>query len=283
MPIQDRFCLAALGSHGRLRDCRGAAAPYSRFGRVPAAVALLAAVTVLVSELGATRPAGAAEAIYLSWDGCRSGSQNQSNHNFACDQDGTAQELFVEFTMPQAADNVIAIEVVIDIQHASQTLPDWWRFDEGGCRVGKVTADVLFPAGCVNMWQPNSDQVIGGFADYVTSQPHGQPSQARLRVTLAVYTPYAVTLDASTMYAAARIVLHDDNTTGAPVCAGCGEPACLVLNSILVGRIAGSLLLEAPGSNNGNWVTWQGGSGANCAAVPVRKHTWGEIKSLYRQ
>ena len=287
MPIQEGSCAAYPDVSGRfLRWPRerpaGSASP--RSGHVPAVAALTTVATLVVSILVMTGPAGAAEGIYLSWDGCRAASQNQSNRNFACDQNGTQQELFVEFTMPQAADNVVAIETVIDIQHANQAMPDWWRFDEGGCRAGPtVSADVLFPAGCANMWQPNAEQVVGGIADYVVSLPHGLASQARLRVTQAVLTEYALTVDATTMYAAARIVIHDDNTTGVGACAGCGEPACLVLNSVLVGRIAGSYLLQTPGPNNANWVTWQGGSGADCAAVPVRKQTWGMIKSLYRQ
>jgi len=27
---------------------------------------------------------------------------------------------------------------------------------------------------------------------------------------------------------------------------------------------------------------WQGGAGADCAAVPVRRTTWGAVKALYR-
>ena len=40
--------------------------------------------------------------------------------------------------------------------------------------------------------------------------------------------------------------------------------------------------LETSGPSHANWVTWRGGSGADCAAVPVRARTWGQIKSLYR-
>src|SRR5262245_32703618 len=85
----------------------------------PFRAGLAAVATVLASVSGPARPAVAAEGIYLSWDGCRAASESKSNRNFACDLNGTRQELFVEFIMPQAADNVIAIEIVIDIQHAN--------------------------------------------------------------------------------------------------------------------------------------------------------------------
>ena len=256
------------------------------------------AIVLVVALLGLARPVGAAEGIFLSWDNCGAGAN--ANKTFACDTDDGQQVLFCEFTMPQAADSVVAVEIVIDIQHASSTLPDWWRFDEGGCRVGTIlSADAEFAGtGCTDMWlgaKNDGGMVVGGFADYITSQPRGQASQARLRVALAVTTQYAVTLDGTTRYAAARVIIRNDKTAGGSGCPGCVEPACLVLNQVLIGRVAGSedfceqtplpqsdFCLVTPGAVNANWATWQGGAGANCAAVPVRKRTWGEIKSLYR-
>jgi hypothetical protein len=42
------------------------------------------------------------------------------------------------------------------------------------------------------------------------------------------------------------------------------------------------VLLSRPGAADGNWARWQNESNADCTAVPVRRATWGGIKSLYR-
>jgi hypothetical protein len=59
-----------------------------------------------------------------------------------------------------------------------------------------------------------------------------------------------------------------------------------VLNSIEVERTAGApggnILLQSPGPGNANWAQWNGGQGADCALVPVRKVTWGRVKGIYR-
>ncbi len=231
------------------------------------------------------RPAHAAEGLYLTWNDCYLGA-HETVHSFACDSDEGEHELYCAFTMPQAADNVVAVEIVVDIQHTSPSLPSWWRFDEGGCRQGNIQAtfDFTGKTACRDMWAGGPLPPIGGVADYITSQPRGLPSQARLRVTAAVLQGNAFSLNGSDTYYAARIILKNAGTV-TPSCPGCPEPACLVLNSIVIGRVQGTpggdLFLQAPGAGNANWALWQG-SGANCAAVPVRKRAWGEIKSLYR-
>ena len=59
-----------------------------------------------------------------------------------------------------------------------------------------------------------------------------------------------------------------------------------MLNSIIIGRQDGSpggnFFLQTPGPGEANWARWQGGGGANCAAVPVRNRAWGQLKGLYR-
>jgi hypothetical protein len=88
------------------------------------------------------------------------------------------------------------------------------------------------------------------------------------------------------MYYAARLTVRHTKTVGDMACSGCLDGACLVLNSILVGRLAGSsggdYTLQTAGSGDANWARWQGGGGANCAAVPVRNRAWGQLKGLYR-
>ena len=262
-------------------------APARPTGGRPASrhLAATAVAVGLVSMVLCPVAARAAEGIYLSWNDCVRGSYT-SNLNFSCNTNVGQGELYCAFTMPQPADNVVAVEIVVDVQHASAALPDWWRLDPGGCREGVIldaAADFPGRTACLDMWQGAATPAIAQVAGYKPTEPRGADSQARIKVTGSVLPQYAVSVDGTSMYYAARIILKYDKTVGAGSCAGCSEAACLVLNSILIGRLAGGdLFLQTPGAGAANWALWRGGAGANCAAVPVRNRAWGQLKGLYR-
>jgi hypothetical protein len=257
----------------------------------PALLCAAAGLTLALSLSGPGVPAArAAEGIYMTWDDCFQGPSATSNRAFACNSNSGQSELYVAFTMPQAANNVIAVEIVIDLQHASVALPDWWHLEPNGCRGNELTLDAAasFPgrSACTNMWQGAGTPAIAQVADYIPSQPGGAASQSRIKVTASVLPSDARILDATSMYYAARLTLKNTKTVGDMACTGCSDAACLVLNSILVGRLAGSVggdyFLQTAGAGDANWARWQGGSGANCAAVPVKNRAWGQLKGLYR-
>lgn len=246
--------------------------------------AILAAT--LLACLLASRSAVAGEGIYLNWNDCVLGATHTSNLDFACGTNSGSNDLFCAFTMPQAADNVVAIDVVVDIQHSGSSLPDWWRLDVGGCRQGNLQATPN-PGGrsaCVNMWQGTG--AIAGVQAYLPTEPRGGDSQARIKVSVNVLPAQAVSVDGTSMYYGVRLTLINDKTVGPGSCQGCDQAACLVLNSIQVGRLpnssGGDYFLQTPGVVDANWARWQGGNGADCAAVPVRNRAWGQVKSLYR-
>jgi hypothetical protein len=270
-------------NHARHPDLQGHIPRRRAHGSCTAGMALAAA---LVAWALTPRPAAAAEGLYLTWNDCYLGASQTSNRVFACLDDTGDNQLFCAFTMPQAADKVVAVEIVVDIQHSSSPLPDWWRLDVGGCRQGSISADYFpGPTSCLDMWQ-GMPSAISGVQGYLPTQPRGLSSQARIKVAASVLRTESVSLDGSSMYHAARIVINNARTVGPPLCNGCGLPACLVLNSILIGRDpsapGGDVFLQIPGANDANWAQWQGGVGANCTAVPVRNRTWGQVKSLYR-
>lgn len=228
--------------------------------------------------------ANAAEALFLTWDDCAQGAAS-SNKAFACNTNTGADELICAFTMPQAANNIVSIEAVVDMQHADATLPDWWRMDTGGCRAGSellVSADFTGKTACADMWgtATRSAMVQG----YSPGSPRNGTNQARIKVTAWVLPQDAVAIDGTSMYYAVRLIINHGLTVGTPSCAGCSEGSCLVLNSILIGRVSGGdYFLQTPGAGDANWARWQGGGGADCAAVPVRARAWGQLKSQYRQ
>jgi len=245
------------------------------------------ALAVLL-PLTAARPANAAEAIYLHWNDCPLGPAMASDLADDCTNNSRRNSLIASFTLGTPVDSVLAAELTIDVQHADNPLPAWWQFGTSPCRAGalKANADFTGLIACEDLWQ---GLAVGGLQQFTVGQPRGLQSQARIRVALAVTFDKARTLNATSTYYAAHIVLEDTLSTGPGTCLGCGRPACLVLNTILLGRPprpagapSGDVLLEIPGALHGNWVTWQGGAGASCDAVPVRRRTWGEVKSIYR-
>jgi hypothetical protein len=226
-------------------------------------------------------PAHTAEGLYLTWGDCAV-TGGRSLETSACDTDIGSSSLFCGLVMPAATDSVLGIEVVVDIQYSSATLPDWWRFGSGGCREGLLAADTDFGglSTCLDFWQ---GRVAGGMQSYTLGMLRGD--QARIRLAFGVPSNHPRSLDATDMYYAARIVLSNDRTLACP---GCSGGTCLVLNSVLVkrpprpeGAPTTDVLVTTPGNGNGNWAIWQPG-GANCQAVPVRNVTWGRLKALYR-
>lgn len=206
----------------------------------------------------------------------------RSNLASGCPSDFGEHDLYCAFTLPNPIDSVIALELVLDVQLAGSPLPPWWHLEPKGCRERNLIASARFPdrAACVDFWQ--GEATADRPASYTVGESPGHANQARIVVALAVLSTQYRRLEASQMYYAARLILRHGASS---LCPGCGVPACIVLNSILVGRLPGAaggdVYLEMPGANLANRVTWQG-AGADCDAVPVKPRTWGALKTLYR-
>jgi hypothetical protein len=242
-------------------------------------VHVVAAVGIL---LASPLPVLAADSIYLDWNLC--GPAGPATQGSSCNTNVGSQKLYCAFRLESTVDQVLGVEIVIDVSHSDATLPPWWQLGVGGCRYGALTADGGTPDGpdCTEFW---GGQQTGGIQGYAVGQPRGGANQARIKVALSLLPGNSRTLLAGTLYYAARVVLGNQLTVGSPSCSGCGDDACLVLNSIWIkrvpGALGGDLFLSTPGVDGSNQATWQGAT-ANCAAVPVRPTSWGRIKSLYR-
>jgi hypothetical protein len=246
----------------------------------------LAAMAVVVGSIaGFADPARAVGGeVFLTWEDCgASGLSDQSN---VCLINEGSTPLYAGFRLNEALDDVVGIEVTIDIQHSASTMPDWWRLQGSGeCRDGSLHSTGFFSLderGCVDPWR----QLGGGEVLYDLGQPRGQPSQARIVGTWAIRADSARTLAAGILYYGLKFSIDNARTVFPGECAGCAQPACLVLNRINLLRGPGSVPLEVglaiSGPNDAHRATWRGGGTANCSAVPVRARSWGQIKSLYR-
>ena len=249
--------------------------------RLPDSLPMLLVTACVLAA--AALPVRAAEGLYLTWNDCALAAGAASDLSQACASDLGQQALYCAFRLPAPVDSVLGVEIVVDVQHADATLPDWWRFDVVGCRAGNLGAgfDFTSQSACVDFLQGHA---TGDLQGYYLTEPRGGASQARIRAAASVLPGFGYAqLDASSMYYGARLTITNVNTTA---CTGCAGPACLVLNSVIVkrqpGTAGGDVILGEPGPGNANWATWQGGSGANCATVPARAVTWGRLKGLYR-
>jgi hypothetical protein len=231
--------------------------------------------------------AHAVEGLYLTWNDCAPGAGASRDRSSDCANDTGQQSLYCAFSLPAPADSVLGLEIVVDVQSATAAMPDWWKLNIGGCRAGNLHAGFVFPSPspCANFLRGNAS---GGLQGYSLNKPYGGANQARIEVAASLLESVGgyASLGSDSTYYAACLTLTNALTVGIGACTGCAQPVCLVLNSITVlrqpGAVGGNQILSVPGPDQANWATWQGGLGADCAAVPVRDVTWGRIKSLYR-
>jgi hypothetical protein len=243
----------------------------------PVAVALLACAALMCSAPRCAVAAG----LSLGWQDCRSGGNpGGASQNFGCGSTFAEFSLFPAFVLATAVDSVYAMELVIDVDVAADPLPAWWRLDPTGCRAGGWLASASLLGSCSDPWAGSGVAAAQG---WLPGTPGGSGRHARLLVAAGAAPGSFVTLEPDVPYTACRVVLKSINTL---TCAGCSTPACMVFNSLLIRRLPGSSVEEvflASGETPGaNWVKWQGGLGADCAAVPAQRTTWGAVKALYR-
>ena len=224
--------------------------------------------------------AGTTDGLFLKWNECPLAASSASTLTFACNSDVGEELLVTAMTLGETVDDVIAVEVVIDIQFASAAVPPWWQLEPAGCRDGALTPRSVPPQNpaCTDFWNQN---LTPGLLYQIA--PRGNPSQARIVVSFALpsTTPPRQLVPGPTYYVASLAVRHDRTSQ----CTGCLTNACLVLNSVRLGRVPGSPgqdpMIVQPGPLDANRATWQG-SGAACQSVPARSSTWGQLKTLYR-
>jgi hypothetical protein len=234
--------------------------------------------------------ARAAEGLYLTWGECALNGVGASSLSIPCNTDAGESDLYVAFSLGAPVDSVSAIEVVVDLQSATDPLPDWWHFESAGvgtpagCRAGLLNASRDFTANhnCADPWAGT----VGGalVQDYQPGMPRSSSRQARIRATASMSGP-PLSLDAAHQYYGLKLIIPNAKSLPGE-CGGCGVGVCLVLNSIWLrrpGTIAGDQLLTQAPPGNANWAMWQGDDPQDCSAVPVRRSTWGEIKTLYRR
>jgi len=247
--------------------------------RIRSRLAAVASAAALVA-LAAAPPAAAA-GLSLGWLDCGPPSgPGVGSVTYGCLSELVELPLFPGFRLAAPVDSVIAFELVLDADVADAALPEWWHMEPGGCRASGWAADATPATSCLDPW---AGQGVAAYQGWIVGEPAGSARHGRLLVAAAVGPGGFVRLEQDQPYTACRVLLRTNRTLS---CAGCTTPACLVFNSLLIRRLPGSnpeeLLLSGADLAGGDRVLWQGGAGADCQSVPVRRRTWGAVKALYR-
>jgi hypothetical protein len=220
-------------------------------------------------------------ALTLAWSDCLE-SGGVTTVAFGCAANTITFTLQPAFTLAATVDSVVAIEGVVDVLSQSGTLPSWWELQPGGCRGNALLALEPVGSGCHDAWAGNG---VSAIQAYRVSPETAAPDRARIVFTASVLPSQKVTLQAGIAYDGPALALGTQTTVGTNACSGCSATACLVFNSVTLKRVPGAtgadIVISDPAST-ANWAYWQGTTGLNCAVVPVRSRTWGQIKSLYR-
>jgi hypothetical protein len=227
--------------------------------------------------------ASAQGGINLSWTDC--GVAGLAAKTFACTNNSGSDILVVSAVSPAPMNQLVAAEIVIDLQSNQAVLSDWWSLTTGtGCRPTSLSGLANFatlPGTCLDTW---SGAASGGI-DYTFQ--FGAPNRGRIRGVWAVPGTSPATSDGASEYYIEELILNHAKTVGTGSCAGCGDGACIVLNSIKLSSPS-TAHQDYTVSNplNRAYVTYQAGgvdpSGGCPGATPTRNSTWGSVKSLYR-
>jgi hypothetical protein len=249
-------------------------------------------------------PAAHASGVFLKWDACHADG-GVSARSFACDTNSGFETLVGSVVLDTALVGVIGMEARIVGQSASSAVPDWWEFKNAGlCRTNALTlsspADPV--GGCPSLFGTS-------FSENIAAYKVGVPTSGSIQIDLvfAGFDP-GIPVAAGQEYFLFGLQISHAKTVGPGACAGCLAPMCLGTGYLQLQTSSTSPTPSATFRMNfapidqGHLVSWQNSSpggvyvfqvnppfghlldfAMTCdAATPVRRSTWGAVRSLYR-
>jgi hypothetical protein len=160
----------------------------------------------------------------IRWGSCP--SPYAQTRVFTCADEDSDEVLTVTVIAPAGLASIAAAEIDLEIVAPGRdSIPDWWRFDDAGCRYGSLSAASVLtpPAGC----PPRVG--VGGGSQMLVTWPYIYGNHERVHI----FTPYSnpVTLSAGNEYALTKIVFDHAGTLG-NVCDGCIGDVTIQVNRI---------------------------------------------------
>jgi len=239
--------------------------------------------------------------VKLAWNTCHEDG-GAFNRTFACDTNTGTVTLVLSVTPPVNLPQFNGFVATIMGLPVDGAVPSWWQLQTAGCRPGAMAFSFVPPAGasaCVDPW---IGMGIGGI-NYEYPYNYYSPSPVvRLRAVAALSSGTR-SLDAGTGYFLIRLTIPLAASTGAGSCADCASAMCFGVSGVLLTQPLGLgdvSVLTPQYSTNSDIVTWQAGAvmrrewlrdtghppikSFQCLSeTPVKRPSWGGIKSLYRR
>ena len=183
-----------------------------------------------------------------------------------------------------------AIDILVG--YGNDALSDFWTFDPETCHSGGLTSaaqigpvgGIAVPPNCQNPYGPAATQTdASGIISWPsTGRIHWENDHGRG----APLATLAVPMEPGGYIGNVIILAWDDAARDGSTCAGCSDPACIVLGGVRVyesnGTLAAYIQDVLPGLRS--WVTMYGGYPL-CPRLwpdPVKNATWGQVKAVYR-
>lgn len=232
-------------------------------------------VVALLTVASSAHAAGMA----LRWGSC----EGFANRNFACDGNSGAEILVASFSPPAGVAALSGVSVIGHISGVDGSVPVWWQMvNRGMCRNSSLSTSFMVSdeTACDDPWM---GQGMGGIAAYRTD---GQGIEFQIAVAVPEHAVQPAS--AGRTYAAFKLMVNHQRTSGAGSCEGCSTPVCITLESMTLGQpnkngLKSVVLTQGISGMGGaaNVVTWQNGT-PRCGAGAARPSTWYDLKKRYR-
>lgn len=235
---------------------------------------------LLCAMMAAFATSAFAVGVDLSATACPGGAGASSDLGAIDCAGGQFVVLQAVFQPGESAPDLTGIDAVIDLQVNGDLASDanFWDFEVNN--VGALSNSHTRPPTICNAY--TNTWVLSGSGEGILAFKSG-PSTERLKALAYRPGPLAYTLNQKLFGMAINVDASTSAEAGGGTGVGCDKAVAIVLNNIFPRLVSGNPTQDLSGSAGfGNCVTGNGGSGAMCAAIPARKHTWGQLKSLYR-
>lgn len=248
----------------------------------------LACVAVALAFSAAARPAAANDigGTYLTWWACPGDVHAAPGVPFDCIADGgSVYTLVGTFTLTDDVQNVVSMDADVNIAFPGlPAVPPFWQVDPVGCNPSAISLVKTMPRDCGG----HLNAFCGGDSgqcDLVYSASVAPNSNVlRLSITAGRDFLHTVNLAGGQRYFGFAINFP---MTGAASCVGCASPSAIGFSKATIYSVDGAGQLKPPSTVSGSFPGSIACATANdgfseCITVPVRRATWGRLKSLYR-
>jgi hypothetical protein len=237
--------------------------------------------------------------IDLSWNACPA-QGGVGDVVIDCANPSAVHTLYGVVSTPDAITGFVALDCILDLQvdrHGSLTafhnLYDPVA-NPTGCNTGWVFGDergaATVCAASALLW--GASPPPGGGQGTATAGYGPNPAVSRGRIATSTFrsSTAPINLVANTLYFGFKIdfYTYDATGNGGAECEGCDVPMRIALNEARFGSLgavngveAAPVIVTQPGTFGIESSTFGGGS-IPAGATPVKNHSWGALKSLYR-